>query len=105
LPVPLQIELPRHTVRKYDDPIVEAAIDQRRKFIEAKQEHLYQVEIFYCVLVEGARSKTGVGAALARLLHDAEGAIAELKSQFTSASMKTLLRTHVEHDVCGQHCV
>jgi type IV secretory pathway TrbD component len=68
---------------RYDDPIVEAAIDQRRKFFEAKRDHLYQVEIFYCILLEGARSKTGVGTALARLLRDPEGAIAELKSQFT----------------------
>jgi len=29
----------------YDDPVVEAAIDQRRKFSEAKGDHLYQVEI------------------------------------------------------------
>jgi len=42
----------------YDDPIVEAAIDQRKKFFEAKRDHLYQVEIFYCILLEGARSKT-----------------------------------------------
>ena len=83
----------------YDDPIVEAAIDQRRKFFEAKRDHLYQIEIFYCVLLEGARSKTGVGTALARLLHDPEGAIAELKSQFTNDSMKTLLRTHIERDL------
>jgi hypothetical protein len=83
----------------YDDPIVEAAIDQRRKFFEAKRDHLYQVEIFYCILIEGARSKTGVGAALARLLRDPEGAIAELKSQFTNDNMKTLLRTHIERDV------
>jgi type IV secretion system protein VirB4 len=83
----------------YDDPIVEAAIDQRRKFFEAKRDHLYQVEIFYCILLEGARSRTGVGTALARLLHDPEGAIAELKSQFTNDSMKTLLRTHVERDL------
>jgi type IV secretory pathway VirB4 component len=76
----------------YDDPIVEAAIDQRRKFFEAKRDHLYQVEIFYCILLEGARSKTGVGTALARLLRDPEGAIAELKSQLTNDSMKTLLR-------------
>src|SRR5208282_1983883 len=81
---------------RYDDPIVEAAIDQRRKFFEAKRDHLYQVEIFYCVLLEGARSKTGVGTALARLLRDPEGAIAELKSQFTNDNMKTLLRTHIE---------
>jgi len=83
----------------YDDPIVEAAIDQRRKFFAAKRDHLYQVEIFYCILLEGARSRTGVGTALARLLHDPEGAIAELKSQFTNDSMKTLLRTHVERDL------
>src|ERR1700684_2384344 len=84
---------------KYDDPIVEAAIDQRRKFFEAKRDHLYQVEIFYCILLEGARSKTGVGTALARLLRDPEGAIAELKSQFTNDSMKKLLRTHIERDL------
>jgi len=40
--------------------LVQAAIAV--KFFEAKQEHLYEVEIFYCVLVEGARSQAGVGA-------------------------------------------
>ncbi len=84
---------------KYDDPVVEAAINQRRKFFEAKRDHLYQVEIFYCILLEGARSKTGVGTAFARLLRDPEGGIAELKSQFTNDSMKTQLRTHIERDL------
>jgi type IV secretion system protein VirB4 len=55
-------EIPFH---RYDDPIVEAAIDQRRQFFEAKRDHLYQVEIYYCILLEGARSKTGLGAAMA----------------------------------------
>ena len=84
---------------RYDDPIVEAAIEQRRKFFEAKRDHLYQVEIFYCILLEGARSKTGVGAAFARSFRDPAGAVGELKAQFTSDSMKTLLRSHIEHDV------
>jgi len=84
---------------KYDNPIVEAAIEQRRKFFEAKRDNLHQVEIFYCILLEGARSKTGVGTALARLLRDPEGAMAELKSQFTNDSMKKLLRTHIERDL------
>src|SRR6202161_3174112 len=88
---------------RYDDSIVEAAIDQRRKFFEAKRDHLYQIEIFYCILLEGARSKTGVGTALARLLRDPEGAIAELKSQFTNDSMKKLLRTHIERDLQRLH--
>jgi len=83
----------------YDDPVVDAAIDQRRRFFEAKQDHLYQVEIFYCILFEGVRSKTGVGTALARLLKDPEGATIELKSQFTNDSIKKLLRTHIECDL------
>jgi type IV secretion system protein VirB4 len=77
---------------------VEAAIDQRRKFFEAKRDHLYQVEIVYCAVLEGARSKTGVGAALARLFHDPAGAVGELRAQFTSDSVKKLLRAHIEHD-------
>jgi type IV secretion system protein VirB4 len=84
---------------EYDDPVVAAAIDQRRQFFEAKREHLYEVEIFYCILLEGTRSKTGVGAALARLFHDPASAIEELRTQFTSNSMKTLLRAHIERDV------
>jgi type IV secretion system protein VirB4 len=83
----------------YHDPVVAAAIDQRRQFFEAKREHLYEVEIFYCILLEGTRSKTGVGAALARFFHDPASAIEELRTQFTSNSMKTLLRAHIERDV------
>ncbi len=83
---------------RYDDPIVDAAIEQRRKFFEAKRDQLYQIEIFYCVLLEGARSKTGLGAAFARMFSDPAGAVGELKSQFTSDSIKTLLRSHIEHD-------
>ena len=83
----------------YDDPVVEAAIDQRRQFFESKRDHLYQVEIFYCIVLEGARSKTGVAPALAQLFHDPAGAIDELKAQFTNGSMKTLLRSQIEHDL------
>ena len=86
---------------KYDDPIVEAAIEQRRKFFEAKRDHLYQVEIFYCILLEGSRSKTGVGAAFSQLFRDPAGAIGELKAQFTNDNMKTLLRSQIERDVAA----
>src|ERR1022692_911287 len=80
----------------YDKPLVQAAIDQRRQFFEAKRDRLYQIEIFYCIVLEGARSKTGVGAALSRLFSDPAGAIGELKNQFTNSSMKTLLRSQIE---------
>jgi len=83
----------------YDDPVVETAIDQRRQLFKSKRDDLYQIEIFYCILLEGARSKTGVGAALARSLRDPVGAFGELKTQFTSSSMKTLLRAQIESDL------
>src|SRR6202522_4134714 len=83
----------------YDDAVVEAAIEQRRQFFEAKRDHLYQVEIFYCIVLEGARSKTGVRAALARLFKDLAGGLGELRVQFTNNSMKTLLRTQIEADL------
>jgi type IV secretion system protein TrbE len=83
----------------YDDPVVEAAVDQRRHFFASKRDCLYQIEIFYVVLLEGARSKQGVGTALRRLFSDPAGAIGELRAQFTNNSMKTLLRTQIEDDL------
>jgi type IV secretion/conjugal transfer VirB4 family ATPase len=83
----------------YDNPVVEAAIEQRRAFFEAKKDHLYQIEIFYAIVIEGSRSKTGLRAALAQSLRDPAGAIGELKAQFTNSAMKILLRSHIEQDL------
>jgi type IV secretion system protein VirB4 len=80
----------------YDDPVVEAAIDQRRTFFAAKQDSLYQVEIYYVILLEGSRSKRGIGPALAMLFSDPAGAWNELGGQFSQAKMKTLLRSQIE---------
>ncbi|WP_263419277.1 hypothetical protein [Terriglobus albidus] len=80
----------------YDDAVVEAAIDQRRTFFAAKQDSLYQVEIFYVVLLEGSRSKRGIGAALAMLFSDPAGAWNELGGQFSQSKMKILLRFQIE---------
>ena len=85
---------------KYDDPVVDAAIDQRRKFFEAKRDHLYEIEIFYCILLEGPRSKTGVGAALARLFHDPSGGVGELKA--VHERQHELLSQEVCPTACGR---
>jgi type IV secretion system protein TrbE len=84
---------------RYADPVVEAANDQRRKLFEAKRDSLFQVEIFYVVLIEGARSKQGVATALARFAHDPAGAMDELNAQFIGNRMKTLLRSQIEADL------
>jgi type IV secretory pathway VirB4 component len=83
----------------YDDPVVETAIDQRRQFFETKRNHLYQVEIFYAIVLEGPRSKSGVGAAFAQLFRDPAGALGELRTQFTNDSMKVLLCSQIENEL------
>ncbi len=80
----------------YDDPVVEAAVEQRRSFFAAKLDSLYQVEIFYVVLLEGSRSKRGLGTALTMLFSDPAGAFGEIASQFSQRRMKTLLRFQIE---------
>jgi type IV secretion system protein VirB4 len=80
----------------YDDPVVETAIDQRRSLFEAKRDRLFQIEIFYVVVLEGSRSKRGMSAALGLFLSDPSGALSEFKSQFSQRSMKTLLRIQIE---------
>jgi type IV secretion/conjugal transfer VirB4 family ATPase len=83
----------------YDDQVVTAAIEQRKRFFESKRDRLYSVEIFYVILLEGTRSKRGVSAAIGQLFRDPAGAAAELWSQFSTSSMKTLLRSHIESDL------
>lgn len=80
----------------YDDSVVEAAVDQRRQFFESKRDSLYQVEIVYVVLLEGTRSKRGIAAGIGMLFRDPSAGVSELRSQFSSNSMKTLKRTQIE---------
>lgn len=83
----------------YGDEVIDAAIDQRRQFFEAKRDLLYRVEIFYAIVLEGQRSKTGFMAALKRLPFDPRGGIDELKAQFTGDAMKSLLRAQLDADL------
>ena len=46
----LKTNRPEIPFASYSDAVVEAAIDQRRRFFESKRDSLYQVEIFYVVL-------------------------------------------------------
>jgi len=89
---------PKVPFARYESPVVQAGVDRREQLFQEKADRLFEIEIFYCVLLEGSRSKIGVSAALARLFHDPTGAASELKAQFSNRGMKTLLRSHVEHD-------
>jgi type IV secretion system protein VirB4 len=91
---------------RYDDELIDAAIDQRRQYFESKRDRLYAVELFYVIVLEGARSKTGILSALARIPRDPQGAIRELKAQFTNDNMKVLLRKQIDTDMVRlEQCV
>src|SRR5215469_18161971 len=71
----------------YDDPVVNAAVQQRKDFFSQKLNRLFDVEIFYAVVIEGIRSKTGITAALTQLSFDPIGALRELRAQFSNNRM------------------
>ena len=90
---------PHIPFQSYDDPIVQAAVNQRKHFFESKLESLFEVEIFYAIVIEGTRSKTGVTAALKQLATEPMAGLRELKAQFSNDKMKVLLREHIQADV------
>src|SRR5215471_13567938 len=42
----------------YDDPVVQTEVNHRREFFDAKRDSLYQIDIFYCILLRSAQAKT-----------------------------------------------
>jgi type IV secretory pathway VirB4 component len=82
----------------YEDPIVQTEVVHRREFFRAKRDDLYQIEIFYCILLRAAHAKTGIGPALSRLAENPVHAFEEFRAQFASGGMKTLLRGEIERD-------
>ena len=95
----LKTSRPEIPFADYDDPVVRTAVDRPRRFFAEKADHLYQIEIYYCVVLEGSRSKTGLAAGFAHIFRDPAAAAQELQRQFTNNSMKTLLRSQIERDL------
>ena len=83
----------------YEDPIVQAAVEARKTLFEQKSERLFQIEIFYCMLIESDRSKPGLGAAMARLIQDPIRAVNDVRTQFSARSTRTLLRSEVDRNL------
>lgn len=85
----------------YDNPVVQTEQSHRRELFEAKRDHLYNVEIFYCVLLKGAHSNTGVLEAIGKLATDPRGALVSLRARFGERSVRRLLWSEVERRVAS----
>ncbi|HZY61090.1 MAG TPA: DUF87 domain-containing protein [Edaphobacter sp.] len=83
----------------YDHPIVQAGVDRRRQLFQGKADRLFEIEIYYCVLIEGSRSKSGISAAIRQLFGDPAGAVSEIKAQFSNRGIKQLVRSQIERDL------
>jgi len=95
----LKTSRPEIPFASYGDEVIDTAVDQRREYFEAKRDRLYKVEIVYVVMLEGSRSNTGLIAALKRFPRDREGAMREIKAQFSSSGTKVLLRKQIDADL------
>ena len=84
---------------EYENRMVQTGQDRRREHFREKADRLFEIEIYYCILLEGARSKTGVRAALRRLFQDPTGGLNELRAQFSNRGIKILLRNQIERDL------
>lgn len=90
---------PEIPFQPYEDPMVRAAVEQRKSFFDKKLDSLFDVEIFYAIAIEGTRSKTGIAAALKQLPTDPMAGIRELRAQFSNDKLKLLLREQIEADL------
>lgn len=90
---------PEIPFQSYEDSVIQAAVDQRKQFFTEKLDSLFEVEVFYAVVIEGTRSKTGLAAALKQLPTDPGAGFRELRAQFSSTKLKVLLREQIEADL------
>src|SRR6266576_4773276 len=92
----------------YGDPIVNASVEQRKEFFAQKLDCLFDVEIFYAVVIEGARSKTGITAALAQILFDPAAAarkraVCRQNNRASSAPLETDRRIRRQYPSSHEH--
>jgi type IV secretion/conjugal transfer VirB4 family ATPase len=75
----------------HENPVVNAAIQNRAAFLEAKSDRLYSLEIYYAVLMEGLRKRRALLAALAEAHRHPRQACRELHGLFSTQKQVLLL--------------
>lgn len=84
----------------YTDPLIRSTVEQRKAFFESRRDKLYQIEIFYVIVLESARTNTSL---LTKLSNDAMGTAREFLAQFSGKHTRALLRRDIERDADRIH--
>jgi type IV secretion/conjugal transfer VirB4 family ATPase len=89
---------PEISYERYENPLVRASVEQRIDFLETKAERLYQIEIFWIVMMDGNYSKAGLLHALAHFGKEPKEAFRELKSLLSGNAQRTFLYEQIKRD-------
>lgn len=82
---------PRIPWSGHDDPVVNAALRSREQFFAAKANDLYEIELYFVVLYEGFRYRTGLLRALSKLPDSPRAALRELAALYAQGDQTTLI--------------
>jgi type IV secretory pathway VirB4 component len=80
----------------YQNPVVNAAIENRIAYLRAKAESLYSFHIYYIVLYEGFRYQTSIVESLAKLSSEPREALRELSAFLSTPNQVVLIDNEIE---------
>src|SRR3984893_13995590 len=80
----------------YQNPVVNAAIQNRIAYLRAKAESLYSFHIYYIVLYEGFRYQTSIVESLAKLSSEPREALRELWAFLSTPNQVVLIDNEIE---------
>jgi len=83
---------------EYENPLVRATAEQRAGFLEARAGHLYSIEIYWVVMIDGSYARTGLLHALATLPKKPRSSVGEIRALLSSNQERTLLYEQIERD-------
>src|SRR6185312_3941919 len=89
--------------RKYANPVVNTAIENRIRYFDQKAESLYSLQVFYVVLFEGFRHKQAILSSLAQLHKNPKKALQEFRAALSSRKQVALLRAELSKALATLH--
>jgi len=89
--------------RKYPNPVVNAAIENRLRHFEHKADSLYSLQIFYVILFEGFRHKQTLLKSIAEFPKNPRRALDEIWAALSSRKQVALLDTELSTAVATLH--
>ena len=89
--------------KRYPNPIVNTAIQNRIRYFEQNADSLYSLQVFYVVLFEGFGHKQALLKSLARIHKNPAKALADIRATLSSRKQIALLDTELSKTLATLH--